>query len=429
VTITETMRSGADWPAPFARAPVRAHLSIPGSKSITNRALILAALAEGPSTIARPLIARDTRLMIDALTALGVTTADSVDDAVRVVPGPLSGPAQVDCGLAGTVMRFVPPVAGLADGAVGFDGDPRARERPMTEILRALRTLGISVDADADALPFTVEGRGAVEGGEVTIDASSSSQFVSALLLASPRYERGIDVRHDGKPVPSMPHIAMTVEMLRERGVVVDDHEPNRWVVEPGPIRAIDVEIEPDLSNAAPFLAAALVTGGAVEVRGWPEQTTQPGDQLREIFAHLGADVTRDEHGLTVTGTGTIEGIDVDLHEVGELTPVVAAVCALASSPSYLRGIAHLRGHETDRLAALSAELRALGCHAQETVDGLEIRPHPLRAAVFHTYHDHRMAHAAAVLGLVVEGLVVENVATTIKTHPDFVGAWLAMLA
>jgi 3-phosphoshikimate 1-carboxyvinyltransferase len=395
---------------------------------MTNRALVLAALADGSSTLERPLIARDTRLMIAALEALGVSITDN-GDSLRVVPGPLNGPAQIDCGLAGTVMRFVPPVAGLANGSVAFDGDVRARERPMSEILQALRTIGISIDADADALPFTVRGHGTVEGGGVTIDASSSSQFVSALLLAGARYERGIDVRHEGKPVPSLPHIVMTVEMLRERGVTVDDDEPNRWLVSPGPVRSVDADIEPDLSNAAPFLAAALVTGGTLTVRGWPEHTTQPGDRLRDILEQFGADVSRDDAGLTVTGTGTVEGIDVDLHDVGELTPVVAVVAALASSPSYLRGIAHLRGHETDRLAALSAELQALGCDARETVDGLEIRPHRLRAGTFHTYDDHRMAHAAAVLGLVVEGLVVENIATTTKTHPDFVGAWMAMLA
>jgi 3-phosphoshikimate 1-carboxyvinyltransferase len=250
VSITATPRSEAGWPAPFARVPVHATLAIPGSKSITNRALILAALADGPSTIARPLVARDTRLMIDGLVALGITITETSDSA-HVVPAPLTGPAQIDCGLAGTVMRFVPPVAGLAQGTVYFDGDPRMRERPMTEMLSALRTLGIAIHADAQSLPFALEGQGAVEGGEVTIDASSSSQFVSALLLAGARYERGIDIRHDGKPVPSLPHIVMTVEMLRERGVEVDDGEPNRWVVEPGLIRAVDVDIEPDLSNAA----------------------------------------------------------------------------------------------------------------------------------------------------------------------------------
>jgi 3-phosphoshikimate 1-carboxyvinyltransferase len=401
---------------------------VPGSKSLTNRALLLAALADEPSTITRPLLARDTRLMLEALACLGIGLVHG-DHLVTVTPAPLTGPAHVDCGLAGTVMRFVPPVAALATGAVSFDGDPRARERPMGAILDALRSLGVDLDANASSLPFTLQGHGAVDGGVVTIDASSSSQFVSALLLAGSRYDKGVDVRHDGKPVPSQPHIDMTVALLRERGVEVDDAEPNRWRVHPGPVAAIDSAIEPDLSNAAPFLAAGLVTGGAVTVPHWPRSTTQAGDALRSIFALFGAEVSLDAHGLTVAGAGRITGVDIDLHDVGELTPVIAAVAALADSPSYLRGIAHLRGHETDRLAALAAELNALGGGVEETTDGLVITPRPLRAGTFHVYGDHRMAHAAAVLGLRVEGLRLDDVAATTKAHPDFAGAWQAMLS
>jgi len=415
------------WPAPYADAPVHAHITLPGSKSLTSRALLLAAIADGPSTIRHALLARDTALMMAALEAMGVGV-DVHDDIVVVTPKPLGGPAAVDCGLAGTVMRFVPPVAALATGRVEFDGDERARERPMGEMLDALRQLGVAIDAGADSLPFAVAGAGRVEGGAVTLDASASSQFVSALLLAGARYERGVDVRHDGKPVPSLPHIAMTVGMLRERGVEIDDGEPNRWVVSPSEISGIPVDVEPDLSNAAPFLAAATVTGGSVTVVGWPGGTHQPGDRLRSILAMFGASVSLDADGLTVSGTGRVAGVDVDLHDAGELVPVVAAVASLADSPSYLRGISHLRGHETDRLAALSTELGLLGCDARETRDGLEIHPQPLTGAVFHTYADHRLAQAAAVLGLVVEGVRVDDVAATAKTHPDFVGAWAAML-
>lgn len=418
----------SEWPAPYAAAPVTARVSLPGSKSLTNRALVLAALADGPSVVRRPLLARDTTLMLGALRALGARL-DETDGDVAVTPQRLQGPATVDCGLAGTVMRFVPPVAALATGRIDFDGDERARERPMDEILHALRVLGVDVPIDARTLPFGFTGVGHVKGGTVSIDASASSQFVSALLLAGARYDEGIDVRHEGKPVPSLPHIEMTIAMLRERGVQVDDREPNRWVVSPGPISALDTTIEPDLSNSAPFLAAAVVTGGSVTVTDWPPVTTQPGDQLRSIFALFGADVSLGDEGLTVRGTGPISGVDLDLHDVGELTPVIAAVCALAEAPSYLRGIGHLRGHETDRLAALSGELQVLGCDARETADGLEIRPGPLHPRLFHTYHDHRMAHAAAVLALSVRGLLVEDIATTSKTHPDFVGAWTAMLA
>lgn len=414
--------------APYAATPVRATVRVPGSKSLTNRALLLAALADEPSTITRPLFARDTRLMMAALSDLGIGVVHG-DDAVTVTPAPLTGPARVDCGLAGTVMRFVPPVAALATGPVSFDGDPRARERPMGAILDALRSLGVDLDTATSSLPFTLRGRGAVDGGVVTVDASSSSQFVSALLLAGARYDKGVDVRHDGKPVPSQPHIDMTVALLRERGVGVDDAEPNRWRVDPGPVAALDTAIEPDLSNAAAFLAAGLVTGGAVTVPGWPRSTTQAGDALRSIFVLFGAEVSLDDHGLIVAGAGGITGVDIDLHDVGELTPVIASVAALADSPSYLRGIAHLRGHETDRLAGLATELDALGGGVEETADGLVITPRPLRAGTFHTYDDHRMAHAAAVLGLRVEGLRLDDVAATTKTHPDFAGAWQAMLS
>ena len=420
------MSTEQGWAAPRAEGPVTGRITVPGSKSISNRALILAAIADGPSHLTGLLAARDTALMRSALVSLGVGISDSDSGTtVTVTPGSLKGPANVDCGLAGTVMRFVPPVAALADGVVAFDGDPYARERPMGVILGALRTLGVQIDdAGTGRMPYTVSGTGSVRGGKVTLDASGSSQFVSALLLAGARYDEGVDLRHDGKPVPSQPHLDMSVAMLRERGVSVDDGEPNRWVVAPGPIRALDTAIEPDLSNAAPFLAAAVITGGEVTVTGWPAQTTQPGDQLRDIFTRFGAEVSRTDDGLTVRGTGRVQGVDLDLSEVGELSPVIAAVAAFADGPSYLRGIAHLRNHETDRLAALETEFNALGGDVTQTADGLEIRPKPLRGGLFGTYHDHRMAHAAAVLGLLVDGLEIENIGTTAKTLPEFPELW-----
>ena len=403
-------------------------VSLPGSKSLTNRALLLAALATGPSVVRRPLRSRDTLLMASALTALGTGVDDTNDDGDwTVTPAPWTSDADVDCGLAGTVMRFVPPVAGLAQGTVGFDGDPHMRLRPVGPMLAALTSLGVHVDdGGRGGLPFDVRGDGSVPGGTVTIDASASSQFVSALLLAGARYDVGVDVRHVGKPVPSLPHIEMTVAMLRDRGVEVDDNDANRWAVAPGPIAPVDHAIEPDLSNAAPFLALAAATGGRVRVTDWPAETTQPGDELREILARMGCEVTLDDSGLTVVGPGPgqLTGVDLDLHDVGELTPAVAALCALADSPSHLRGIAHIRGHETDRLAALAAELGRLGAEIEERPDGLTVRPAPLHGGLFRTYADHRMAHAGVILGLVVEGVLVEDIATTSKTFPDFAGAW-----
>lgn len=414
------------WPAPVARGAVHATVPVPGSKSITNRALVLAALAEEPSTLRAPLRSRDTELMAGALRSLGVEVQDGPDGSWLVTPSTLHGPAGVDCGLAGTVMRFVPPVAALAVGRITFDGDPQARQRPLGTVLDALRELGAGIDGNA--LPFDVHGTGKLAGGTVTIDASASSQFVSGLLLSAPRFEQGVTVLHQGTPVPSLPHIEMTVSMLRVAGVDVDDQEPNVWRVAPGKIHALDVDIEPDLSNATPFLAAAAVTGGTVAVPGWPAQTTQAGDAIREILRQMGSHVQRTEAGLTVTGPDELAPIDIDLHDVGELTPTVAALAALASGRSQLRGIAHLRGHETDRLAALQNELNKLGGAVEQTEDGLLIEPRPMTGGNWHSYADHRMATAGAILGLRVPGVAVEDIATTAKTIPDFPGMWATML-
>jgi 3-phosphoshikimate 1-carboxyvinyltransferase len=421
-----------DWPAPVARQPLDATVTIPGSKSLTNRELILASIADGRSVLTGPLRARDTDLMAAGLRALGVDIADTADGGggLVVVPAALRGPAEIDAGLAGTVMRFLPPVAALATGPVSFDGDPHARTRPMAQVLGALRALGVRIDDDGrGSMPFRVIGAGHVHGGVVTVDASASSQFISALLLAGARYDRGVDVRHNGKPVPSQPHIDMTVALLRSRGVEVDDSEPDRWRVAPGPIAALDVAIEPDLSNAAPFLAAAVVAGGTVTLTGWPAATTQPGGRLPWLLRAFGAEVAVADGRLRVVGDGKPVGVDLDLHEVGELTPVVAAVAALASGRSFLRGVAHLRGHETDRLAALTTELTRVGADVTQTDDGLVIDPQPTHGGLMRTYADHRMVHAAAVIGLRTSGVTIENVATVSKTMPTFTDVWTALLA
>ncbi|KFK91089.1 3-phosphoshikimate 1-carboxyvinyltransferase [Streptomyces sp. JS01] len=448
--MTESSVHPALWPAPHASGAVDATVTVPGSKSVTNRALVLASLAAEPGWLRRPLRSRDTLLMADALRAMGVgieetvssssasspsaaASPDSSGEAWRVIPAGLHGPATVDVGNAGTVMRFLPPVATLADGPIRFDGDPRSYERPLTGVIEGLRALGARIDDDGrGALPLTVHGGGALEGGPVSIDASSSSQFVSALLLSAPRFNQGVEVRHTGAVLPSMPHIRMTVDMLRAVGAQVDEPEtggePNVWRVSPSALLGRDLTIEPDLSNAQPFLAAALVTGGRVTIPDWPERTTQPGDALREIFTAMGGSCELTERGLTFTGTGRIHGIDVDLGEVGELTPGIAAVAALADSPSTLSGVAHLRLHETDRLAALTKEINELGGDVTETADGLHIRPRPLHGGVFHTYDDHRMATAGAIIGLAVKGVEIENVGTTAKTLPDFPDMWTGML-
>jgi 3-phosphoshikimate 1-carboxyvinyltransferase len=413
------------WIAPTAAGPVTGTVRLPGSKSMTARALVLSALADGPSTIRRPLRARDTTLMAAALQALGVRIETAPDDLWTVEPAPLRGPATVDVGLAGTVMRFAPPVAALAEGTVTFDGDPHARARPLRPIVEALRALGVSVEASpGGGLPLTVHGTGQVDGGEAVIDASGSSQFVSGLLLSAARFAKGLLLRHDGPPVPSTPHLRMTTHMLRAAGALVDESVPDVWAVEPGRLRGRTWDIEPDLSGAVPFFAAAMVTGGTVTLAGWPADSWQPVDRLTTLLSSLGAEVTQTGAGLTVRGTGRVRGITADLSEVSELTPVIAALAALADGPSELRGVAHIRGHETDRIAALARELRSVGAAVVEHPDGLTIQPGPPRPATVETYADHRMAHAAAVLGLAVEGLVLSDVACTSKTLPEFPELW-----
>ena len=424
----------AGWTAPRATAPLAAHLVIPGSKSLTNRELVLSALADSPSTLTAPLVARDTELMAGALRALG-TRIDTAPGVWRITPGKLHGGAAIDAGLAGTVMRFIPPVAALASGEVTIDGDEHARARPMRATSDALRTLGVAVDDDGrGGLPFTIHGDGMVAGGELTIDASASSQFVSGLLLAAPRFRDGLVLRHAGGRLPSLPHIEMTLDTLRARGVRVSSPEPATWVVEPGPIAGATRAIEPDLSNAGPFLAAALLAGGRVTIAGWPEATTQVGDLFRTLLPRFGATVTVDADGLTVDGgAGYLggarwAGVDLDLTEGGELAPTFAALAALATTASRITGIGHLRGHETDRLAALAAEITGLGGHVTEEPEGLAFVPAALHGGPWKAYADHRMAHTGALLGLVVPGVVVDDIASTTKTLADFPGMWAELV-
>jgi len=479
------------WSAPYrGLEPVHAHITIPGSKSVTNRALILAALAQSPSLLRKPLHSRDSALMIAGLKTLGIKIEEKANGDLLITPAPLFGPAHIDVGNAGTVMRFLPPLAAMANGITHFDGDPRSHERPLGPVIAALESLGVSIEHGGRySLPMTINANGQLNGGVVDVDATSSSQFISALLLVAPVTKNGITVRHIGSSLPSMPHIEMTVQMLREVGVTVEViaagesldsdgiavstvtiHNPNtgktetlgqeefnrymtmtnghvmnwivpkpesetkmEWRVSPSIMQGREITIEPDLSNAAPFIGAAMICGGSVTIADWPELTTQPGDQLRTILAQMGANIslvkTATGSDLTLTSDGTIHGIDVDLHDVGELSPSIAALAVLADSPSSLRGIGHLRLHETDRLAAIAREVNALGGNVVEEETALHITPAPLHGGTFHTYEDHRLATAGAMIGLRVKDVLVENIETTQKTLPDFPRAWADLLA
>ena len=468
--------SPGDWPAPLAPASSEAAgknalVHIPGSKSLTNRYLLLAALADSPSYLRAPLHSRDSALMIEALRQLGagielVPTNSPFGPDVKVTPLNFAQPGStqavsIECGLAGTVMRFVPALAALLPGEFAFDGDPHARQRPMGPVLEGLRQLGVQVDCEQgeNALPFVLRSpglasaEGVSEAPVVRIDASTSSQFVSALLLMAPRLPQGMVLVHEGSSVPSIPHIQMTVEALRQMGIRVQEHYPSqgneaesgeyRWTVHPGSFPGFEMTIEPDLSNAGPFLAAAVVTGESVTIPHWPAPaadssagTTQVGDMWREFLPALGAQVRYAEGRLTVTGPAQLpEGdFSFDLSAGGELAPTMAAACAFVKGRVELTGIAHLRGHETDRLAALAAEINRLGGAAHDTADSLVIEaPIPATAetgpVLARTYDDHRMATFAAIIGLRRPNVVVQNVATVAKTMPEFTAMWEDMLA
>ncbi|MET0734395.1 MAG: 3-phosphoshikimate 1-carboxyvinyltransferase [Microbacterium sp.] len=423
------------WSAPVAGGALQATVTVPGSKSLTNRELILAALADGPSRLAGPLHSDDSARMIQALRSLGIGI-DFVpgvgrygDDIVVNPVWPLQGDTEVDCGQAGTVMRFVAPLGGFAKGDVTLTAHESALHRPMGAMIRALRDVGVDIDDGGRwALPFSVRGHGHVRGGEVVIDASASSQFVSGLLLAAPRFDVGLHLIHEGERLPSMPHIEMTVESLAHRGVHVERPAPGEWVVPAGAIRGKDVAIEPDLSNAAPFLAAAMIAGGSVSVTGWPAHSTQPGHMLTDILSLMGARAVRRGGQLTVTAGNGIQGVDLDLSAAGELTPTIFALAAFAQAPTTLYGIGHIRGHETDRISALISELRALGGEAHELADGIRIVPRRLHGGRWRAHHDHRIATTGALIGLAVPGVEVDDIGTTAKTMPEFPQLWARML-
>ncbi|MCM3779267.1 3-phosphoshikimate 1-carboxyvinyltransferase [Microbacterium hydrocarbonoxydans] len=422
------------YAAPTTADPVRATLTIPGSKSLTNRELIIAAIADGPGRLIAPLHSDDSRRMVDALRALGVGVEEVDGDGefgpdLVVTPAKLRGGTTIDCGQAGTVMRFISPLAGLAEQDVHLTAHETALHRPMGGLISALRDLGVDIDDEGTwALPFTIRGHGRIRGGRVEIDASASSQFVSGLLLAAPRFDVGLHLVHTGEHLPSLPHIDMTIEALSRRGIRIERPATGEWLVEAGVPRAKEIAIEPDLSNAAPFLAAALVTGGAVSITGWPVHSTQPGALLPEILQAMGAHVSRHGGALTVKAGTEIRGLDLDLSAASELTPTLVGLAAFASGPTTIRGIGHIRLHETDRIAALIRNLRALGGEAEELPDGLRIIPRELRSGVWMAHHDHRMATTGALVGLRTAGVEVDDIGTTAKTLPEFTLLWDRML-
>lgn len=422
------------YTAPTVAHSVRATLTIPGSKSLTNRELIIAAIADGPGRLLAPLHSEDSRRMVDALRALGVgieevTGSGEFGPDLIVTPAPLRGGATVDCGQAGTVMRFIAPLAGLATQDVHVTAHETALHRPMGALITALRDLGVDIDDEGTwSLPFTIRGHGRIRGGRIEIDASASSQFVSGLLLAAPRFDVGLHLVHTGEHLPSLPHIDMTIESLSRRGIRIERPAVGEWLVEAGVPRAKEIAIEPDLSNAAPFLAAAMITGGEVTITGWPLHSTQPGALLPEILQSMGAHVSRHAGALTVRAGESIRGLDLDLSAASELTPTIVGLAAFAQSPTTIRGVGHIRLHETDRIAALIRNITAVGGEAEELSDGLRIIPRPLTSGKWAAHHDHRIATTGALVGLRVPGVEIDDIGTTAKTLPEFTALWERML-
>ncbi len=426
------------WTAPASQGPLQAHVRLPGSKSLSVRALQLAAIAHGPSQLHGILHSRDTRLFAAGLDALGAALSPIDSDPLRVSPivHTRENSVNIDCGLAGTVMRFLPPLAALSSAPAHFYGDEAARARPLVPLLKALENLGahISFEETPGCLPFTISGPLRVpECGWVEVDAQESSQFLSALLLTAPLLDAPLEVRTPGRVV-STPHIDMTVDALVRRGCRIEKISTSdyvAWRVEPGRPKPLDEVIEADLSNAGPFLAAAMLCGGEVRIVNWPETTTQAGDAWRKILPAMGARCRREGADLIVHGPAAkaFTGVDIDMSDLGELTPTLAAICACATTPSRLRGIAHLRGHETDRLKALASGLRVAGVQVVEHEDGLEILPQPLRPAAHRAWGDHRMATFAAILGLRAPGTTLDDIAATSKTLPTFPELWRACIS
>ena len=419
-----------ELPLTPAAGPVVATVSVPGSKSVTNRALVLAALGDG-CTLRGALRGDDTEVMIDCLRRLGwVVDVDWPAERVAVRRPAGAGLVPADAadlfvGNSGTTVRFVAALLALGRGVYRLDGVPRMRQRPIEDLLAALRQLGADAASDAGTgcPPATIRA-GGWPGGRVRVRAEASSQFLSGLLLAAPFGSGETVIEVDGVLV-SEPYVAMTLRMLDRFGLAAVEEEPGVYRV-PGGQRShlAAYEVEPDASSASYFLAAAAVTGGRMTVAGLGRGDVLQGDvRFADVLGEMGCRVERCDGGLTVHGR-PLRGIDADMNDISDTVMTLGAVACFAAGPTTIRNVAHVRHKETDRLAALATELRRLGAGVEEFADGLRIEPRPLRGAAVATYDDHRMAMSLAVVGLRVPGVVVENPACVAKTYPGFWDDW-----
>lgn len=409
---------------PLSRPP-RATVNVPGSKSQTNRALLLAALAEGPSTLRGALFSDDSRVFVESLRKLGFAVETDAAAATMAVAG-LGGripaaQAELFAGNAGTAARFLCAFLPLGQGEYILDGTPRMRQRPMGELLEALRALGATLDSlqGDGCLPVRVRAAG-LPGGAVTVDASRSGQFLSALLMVAPYAGQDVSLRLAGE-VASPPYIEMTLTMMSQFGVHAKHPEPDRYTVRAGQrYQGRVYDVPPDASGASYFLAAAAITGGTVRVRNLGLATDQGDLGFVAVLERMGCLVHREGADIELTGPDQLRGIDLDLNAMSDMTMTLAAIAPFAAEPVIIRDVGHIREQESDRLTATATELRRLGAQVEEWADGLAIHPSTIHGARVQTYDDHRMAMAFALPGLIVPGVVIENPGCVAKTFPGY---------
>ena len=403
--------------------PVSGTIRPPGSKSLTNRALVVAALAEGTSHLTGVLDSRDTQVMIDSLRRLGIAVEHSPADCSIVVSGCSGRPpvAVADLWLenSGTSIRFLTALCALGRGTFRLDGNARMRERPIGDLLESLRQFGISVAAElgTDCPPVVLTSDG-LRGGTTTVNADVSSQFLSAILMAAPCAASPVEIRLAGEMV-SEPYVEMTWKVMSQFGVNVDRDEPGRYLIRPQSYRGRSYDIEPDASAASYFFAAAAVTGGEITVEGLTANALQGDVFFVSALERMGCEVTWNAESITVRGR-ELHGIDIDMNAISDTAQTLACVAPFATGPTRIRNVAHMRHKETDRVAAVVTELQRLGLSVEEHPDGMTIHPGPLQTGTVATYDDHRMAMSFALLGLRVPGIVIADPGCTSKTYPHY---------
>ncbi len=395
----------------------------PGSKSLTNRALIIAALAEGNSELVGVLDSVDTRVMMESLERLGIFVEHNFEQCVIKTKGcggvPPASAAELWLENSGTSIRFLTAFCALGQGAYRLDGNSRMRQRPIGDLLKAVRQLGADAQCElgTDCPPVTIRSQG-LAGGTAMIDAHLSSQYLSALLMAAPCARGPVEIRLSGELV-SEPYIDMTLGVMARFGVTVDTSLPGVFRTTPQRYRGTVYEIEPDASAASYFFAAAAITGGEVTVSGLSEYALQGDLRFLDVLEQMGCRVGWKAHGVTVCG-GPLLGVDVDMNAISDTVQTLAAVAPFATGPTNIRNVAHIRHKETDRIAAVTTELRRLGVRVEEREDGLTIHPGPLKPAIIETYDDHRMAMSFALVGLKQPGVQIAHPECTAKTYPEF---------